>query len=315
VWLLSDFQAVKLAASGAWTTYSVEDFGYALPRAISAVAVDEAGNTWLGMYYPTHPSDPRPPGGVVMIAPDGTWTDYTDQLDGGMLNILADRSGNKWFFERDYITRFDGETWQTYFAVSLRYVIEQHYDDILTTIDRGYREWYVEVPDRVWSFDWLIGRGVNVYDGSQWTTYTPEDGLAHEVVLAMGVDGDDRKWFSTWLGISVLDDNGTSDKSDDVWTTHDLGLKSGYYGDIAIDQDGKVWVATDPGLYMWDGQEWTKYDTTNSGLPDIYVEDILIDGEGVKWFAASGGLTKLIENPPRRFLPLVSRPWRWWRCD
>jgi ligand-binding sensor domain-containing protein len=175
----------------------------------------------------------------------------------------------------------------------------------------------VEVPDRVWSFDWLIGRGVNVYDGSQWTTYTPEDGLAHEVVSSMGVDGDGRKWFSTAGGVSVLDDNGTLDKSDDVWTTFDMGGL-----DIAVDGGGKVWIAIrDPwtfereGVAVWDGSDWRTYDTTNSGLPDNEVNDILVDGEDVKWFATSGGLTKLIENPPRRFLPLVSRPSRWWRCD
>jgi hypothetical protein len=305
MWFLSGGHAVKVSITGQWVTYRAADFGYAPPRYFTAVALDEQGNAWLGMYYPTSPSDPRPPGGVIKIAPDGTWTDYTSQLNGSILEIVADRSGNKWFFERDYITRFDGVSWQTDAEVSLQYLIEQNYADILTTIDRGYRVWYAEAPDRVWCFDWLIGQGVNVYDGSQWTTYTPQDGLAHEVVVSMDVDSHHKKWFSTWVGVSVLNDNGTLDKGDDVWTTYDLGLLSGYYGDIAIDQNDQVWLATDGALYMWNGQVWSRYDTANSGLPANYIGDILIDDENVKWFGTSAGLTKLIEHPFQVFLPLA----------
>jgi hypothetical protein len=269
--------------------------------------VDEAGYTWLTMCVPYLWSDPETDGGLIAIGPDGSWTDYTHLFDMCFYEAVADRTGNKWLTERDYHVRFDGLTWDTYFSEFTGSVIEQHYAEIVTTIDRGYRGWYVEVPDRVWSFNWLIGRGVNVYDGSQWTRYTPEDGLAAEVVLSMGLDDDLNKWFSTWWGVSVFDDNGTLDKSDDVWTTHDLGLPSGYYGDIAIDRDNKVWLATDMGLYVWNGGQWFRYDTANSGLPHNRVHDIFVDDANIKWFGTSGGLAMLIELPYQSFLPWVVR--------
>lgn len=274
----------ELSAAGEWTTYSAEDFGYEPPRQIMAVAVDEGGNTWVGMCVPWLPSTPQTEGGVVMIAPDGSWTDYTDQFDRCIQEVLADRAGNKWFFERDSITRFDGETWQMYSPLP-DYVIEQHYEEILETIDRGYREWYVEAPDRVWCFNWLIGRGVNVYDGSKWTTYTPADGLAYEVVAHMSVDHNSHKWFSTASGVSMLDDGGTLSKDDDVWTTFNMGGL-----DIAVDEEGKVWIAIRDlmtfegrGVTVWNGNEWHIYDTTNSGLFHDQINDILVDGEDVKW--------------------------------
>ncbi len=115
------------------------------------------------MVRPYLPYDPQTEGGVIEIAPDGTWADHTDQLNRCIYSIVTDRSGNVWFFERDTITRFDGESWAMYLNLP-GYVIEQNYEDILTTIDRGYRGWYVEAPDRVWCFDNLIGHGANVYD-------------------------------------------------------------------------------------------------------------------------------------------------------
>jgi len=301
-------QIVKLSAAGQWTTYAVEDFGYGPPKSFSGVAVDAAGNAWLGLCKPWLPGDPQTEGGVLMLAPDGSWIDYTPQFDRCIYEILADRSGNTWFFERDSITRFDGESWVMDWPF-LDWIIEQNYQDILTTIDRGYRQWYVEVPDRVWCFDWLIGQGVNVYDGNVWTTYTPEDGLAHDVVSYMAVGHDGRKWFSTAGGESILDDNGTLDKQDDVWTTLDIfGL------DIAVDEEGKVWIAIrDPstfegrGVTVWDGDEWRTCDTTNSGLPHDRIHDILVDGQDIKWFGTGGGLTLLIETPYQAFLPLVTR--------
>jgi hypothetical protein len=270
--------------------------------------VDEAGYTWLAMCIPYLWSDPETDGGLIAIAPDGSWTDYTSLFDMCFLKAVADCTGNKWLSERDYFVRFDGLTWDKYDHIFMDYVIEQYYADILTTIDRGYRAWYVEVPDRVWSFNWIIGRGVNVYDGSLWTEYTPDDGLAHEIVTGMGADHSGHKWFSTAAGVSMLDDNGTLAKEDDIWTTFDLdGL------DVAVDAQGHVWIVitdseTSPlGVAVWDGANWTIYDTANSGLPHNQVYDIFVDDMNVKWFGTHGGLTLLIELPYQSFLPLITR--------
>jgi hypothetical protein len=309
MWFMSGGQAVEVSHDGEWTTYRADDFGYGPPRDFGAVAVDEAGYTWLTMCVPYLWSDPETDGGLIAIGPDGSWTDYTHLFDMCFYEAVADRTGNKWLTERDNFVRFDGLTWDTYFSEFTGSVIEQHYAEIVTTIDRGYRRWYVEVPDRVWSFNWLIGRGVNVYDGSQWTKYTPEDGLAHEVVTSMGADHSGHKWFSTAGGVSMLDDNGTLDKGDDVWTTFDLnGL------DIAVDAAGNVWVTiTDSvtyewlGVAVWDGANWTIYDTANSGLPHNRIYDIFVDDMDIKWFGTYGGLAVLINLPYRSFLPLITR--------
>jgi hypothetical protein len=308
MWFMSGGQAVEVSHDGEWTTYRTEDFGYGPPRDFGAVAVDEEGYTWLTMCVPYLWSDPETDGGLIAIAPDGSWTDYTSLFDMCFYEAVADRTGNKWLTERDNFVRFDGLTWDTYFSEFTGSVIEQHYAEIVMTIDRGYRNWYVEVPDRVWSFNWLIGRGVNVYDGSQWTRYTPDDGLASDVVLSMGVDGDRNKWFSTWTGVSMLDDNGTLDKSDDLWMTHDLGLYSGHYSDVAIDRNNKVWLTTArEGIYVWDGEQWFSYDTTNSGLPNEEIRCVFVDGNDIKWFGTSGGLTLSIELPYHSFLPWMVR--------
>ena len=42
------------------------------------------------------------------------------------------------------------------------------------------------------------------FNGSTWTTYTTEDGLAHNYVLAIAIDGAGNRWFGTDGGLSVL---------------------------------------------------------------------------------------------------------------
>ncbi len=131
--------------------------------------------------------------------------------------------------------------------------------------------------------------------------------MAHATVSAMTVDTHGHKWFATLSGVSELDDQGTLDKSDDVWTTFPFGGIQ-----TNADQSGKVWIGIRDlrtyeaqGLTVWDGTSWKVYDTSNSGLPYNRIGDILVDDQDVKWFATYGGLTKLVEHPYQVFMPAV----------
>ncbi len=66
-------------------------------------------------------------------------------------------------------------------------------------------------------------------------------------------------------------------------TTED-GLISNQINEIAIDADGKKWLATSRGVSMIDGGTITSYNSDN-GLESNDVKSVVIDSQGNKWFA------------------------------
>jgi len=100
-----------------------------------------------------------------------------------------------------------------------------------------------------------------------------------------------------WLGyidggLDCLDYGGTlSDKSDDVLThfSTDDGLPSNVVNDLALDDDGRLWIATDQGLCYYD----PSYDFIQEvALPNdlsLNVLAVAIDRWGDKWVGTSDG--------------------------
>ncbi len=79
-------------------------------------------------------------------------------------------------------------------------------------------------------------------------------------------------------------------------TTED-GLISNHINEIAIDADGKKWLATSLGVSVIDGANITSYNSDN-GLHRNDVVSVVVDSEGNKWFATKSkfghsGLSKL----------------------
>ncbi|MEN9610249.1 MAG: hypothetical protein RLZZ628_1063, partial [Bacteroidota bacterium] len=54
---------------------------------------------------------------------------------------------------------------------------------------------------------------------------------------------------------------------------------------IAIDVNGTKWLATDRGVYKYDGTNWANYNSSNSSLVSNDVRSVTIDAQGNKWFA------------------------------
>ena len=67
------------------------------------------------------------------------------------------------------------------------------------------------------------------------------------------------------------------------------GLPQNSVYDIAQDQQGYIWFATQSGAARFDGYTYKHYDISN-GLPDDEVNTLLIDHEGKIWFGTQGGI-------------------------
>ena len=86
-----------------------------------------------------------------------------------------------------------------------------------------------------------------------WTIFTTADGLADNLVQAIGSDSKGKLYFGTKNGLSVFD--GTK------WTTYNTenGLASNNILTIAIDKTDGVWIGTDNGVTSIKNGKLTSY--------------------------------------------------------
>jgi len=70
------------------------------------------------------------------------------------------------------------------------------------------------------------------------------------------------------------------------------GLKNLAVNDLVQDRTGFLWLATENGVYRFDGTKFREYGT-RAGLPASYAFDLCIDADGRLWAATTGGVAYL----------------------
>ncbi len=160
------------------------------------------------------------------------------------------------------------------------------------------------------------GGGLTRYTGTEWTTYTPVEGIGDRWVYDVEFDAKGRLWAATWKGLSV--------KEGDSFTTYTEadGLIDKWVYDIAIDKAGLIWAGTEGGISVFDGKTFTNYThadglgaeipadqrkqvmdsnsrhhqsagKANQGYNPNYVLSIAIDDDNIKWIGTWGaGLSR-----------------------
>jgi len=126
----------------------------------------------------------------------------------------------------------------------------------------------------------------------QWVVYDTADGLPWIGVSDVVEDSEGRIWIATngesdpggfgHGGIAIYD--GTS------WSRLDssTGLPSNHIRDLAIDSDGRVWVATDKGIAVFTQGIFHTL-RTHDPLTTNIINDIAVDKNGYVWLATGQG--------------------------
>ena len=142
------------------------------------------------------------------------------------------------------------------------------------------------------------------YDGKTWTTYTTQDGLAHNGVRAVLQDREGHFWFGTRGG-------GVSRYDDKTWTTFTTqdGLGHNAVRGIVQDQEGHFWFGTWGGVSRYNPRvkPWTSFSASSSGAGTLGqagqpawttfsvhndVWTIEQDREGHLWVGAGDGVSR-----------------------
>ena len=162
--------------------------------------------------------------------------------------MLQDRQGRLWFGTRGGVSRYDGQTFETFTS-----------DDGLTNDqvvsmleDRNGDLWFG-----------TKGGGVSRYDGAQFTTLGTGEGLAHPDVHSILQDQSGTLWFGTFGG-------GVSRYDGQVFQGLNVadGLVHDTIHDILQDGRGDFWIATEGGITRYRPQQTH---------PSVHIEEVIAD--------------------------------------
>lgn len=247
---------------------------------VASIAEDRDGNLWFG----THSGASRFDG--------KSFTNFgaDEGLHGAGCQFLIDADGNIWAATNHGVFRFDGTAFKP-FEIPRPEIKDVSY------------KWE---PGKVWSLmqdkqgNMWFGRdgfGATRFDGSSFTHFTKDDGLASNNVSQILEDRQGNIWFASLTsdqpesikegGVARYD--GTSFTSfPDV-----AGLTANDIYTLFADSQGHVWIgATGVGAYRYDGNTFTLFKQTDREdlTRNFGVQDIIEDRLGNLWFGFSGGL-------------------------
>lgn len=212
-----------------WVTFSKEK-GNLPNNSVTALAIDANNTLWVGMYN-----------GDVASFDGKTWENHPG-CGQWIQDMVCDSEGCLWVVTLgDYVWKWDGTSWSQLRSPenNLTSISMDHEGVLWVGGGNGgvYRE-----KNNVWKsisplpeaigycqvtsiaednnqFLWCTfhstagnGGGVGVYDRKSWTIYTTSiSGLVSNQSWGVAVDHENRKWFATESGVSMLLDN-PSDK-------------------------------------------------------------------------------------------------------
>ncbi len=158
---------------------------------------------------------------------------------------------------------------------------------------------YAVTGDRYGNKWFGLAGGVARFNGSSWIKYTVRDGLAGHHVRAITEDTHGGMWFGTEKGVSYF--NGSR------WITYNCsppihrgnndriyrgennqGCPTGLINAIVCGPDGKVWIGTQEGLFMFNGETW-KHFAEKDGLPHNQINALVLDKSGNLWIGTPSG--------------------------
>jgi ligand-binding sensor domain-containing protein len=244
-----------------WTTYTPPD------DTVYEIAVDEQGRVWTATYDGPWVFDDRNwrrphvgdveigaadsvevgGKGVVAIASHTTMAVFDGQQwrvkrpgetlphHGDTVAVADD--GTVWIGTRPGVWRFDGTRW-TRFGTG-----EKFSGNVATSVAVAPNgNLWVGTGHRKPEQGDVEGRGLSMFDGETWRTYTQRDGLNSNVVNAVAVADNGTVWAGTEGGLSRFDG--------EQWTTYTAedGLAGNGVTSIAIDENDTVWTGTHDGV-------------------------------------------------------------------
>ncbi|MBL4655773.1 MAG: hypothetical protein JKY33_08125, partial [Bacteroidia bacterium] len=188
-------------------------------------------------------------------------------------SIVEDKKGVLWFGGRK-LYKYDGQEFQTFDSKELENI--------------GITALHIDHKEDLWIGTWQ--NGVFKYNGSDFTNYTTQNGLTHNIVSSITEDKDRNIWLGTYGGLTKY--NG------DVFEryTPKGELKVSVIYSLMVDYEGNLWIGTaGQGLGVFQGERFIHFNR-EIGLNNDMIWSILEDKKGNMWFGTYGGGVSRVEK-------------------
>ena len=229
------------------------------------------------------------------------------QHDFDSITIAPD--GKVWIGGKNGIAVFDGKNWASFFLpTNLIPIDSAHLDNIIVDQNKmvwaggyGYiyhfdgKSWTREmthisldnmkINTQDGAFWFTLGwDGAMKFDGTNWTTYTHEDGMIDGHVSDISIDKSGKVWLATGDGISSYDGNEWHNYSRELFCPESSCYLDGRILSIAVDADGSVWVAYhEGGLFHYDSGKWERFENDLIFKDYFPVEHMCFTPDGKLW--------------------------------
>ena len=230
--------------------------------------------------------------GAEVVRFDGTaWASVGGGVGSmGAQAVEADDEGRIWLgAARNGLGRLENGTWRFLESIGpAANIIDAIYIDRQSVLWCGFNE-----------------GGVSRFDGQEWVSYTTDDGLVADAISMVGEDLSGKKWFGSFgKGLARLDDNGTADKTDDIWAQFDQNnsVFEGIPGDPNfvvvntwdIDHSGGQWFSNfDVGAqFLSPSGQWSTFRVRAGELTNVRIRDIAVSADSTVWFATDNRLSQ-----------------------
>lgn len=201
---------------------------------------------------------------------DGSrWSKLEGWGIGGVSGLGCASENSIWVAHFQGLSYYDGSSWSTHDNQSVIGSTIGSYEDLLVTPD-----------GRTWV---LTSDGVAMYDGAIWTYFTSGQGFDDQRFFkAITSDAQGRPWVAYSQGVAVFEGG--------EWLRY-KNAKLNSVEDLAVDGQGRVWAASfSDGLFVFENEQWTTYNTENSDLSSNKVRSVAADQNGRIWVGTSWGL-------------------------
>jgi ligand-binding sensor domain-containing protein len=242
---------------------------------VLSLAIDRQNRIWVGAIN----------GLIGMRDSSGSWTLYTPEPSPNgnpnvVWDLVIDGQDRPWARRDTTLVLLDPQAADHIYNGASSGLTDNHVDGI--AVDKKGQLWAVS-----------RGKLIVLGPDNHWTNYaTLPMGIENMPIdYVFAVDDQNQVWMGMYPGVLVLG-------PDRVWQPHTLGDPkiSNLMKDIVIDDQGRVWAASDlQGLFKFEpATGWVTYNQGNSGLAANNVTSLALDGQGQVWIGTSqDGLSKL----------------------
>jgi ligand-binding sensor domain-containing protein len=273
IWVGSYVGAMKLNKNTGIKTYYDKTNAPIPDSWISQIAVDNNGVKWMGTWTK----------GNLLKFDDVNWIVYdtsNSPLPGcAIVSLAIDSSNSIWLSTgctNHGLYKFNGTDWTVY-------------DTSNSSIPSNYIVDILCDANTIWI---ATNFGLAKFDGANWTVYDASNSnYSNDAIVKIEKDSFGNIWLLHYNGVEKFD--GTSFY---IYNNSNTNFPNVNSFSLAIDANNIIWTGCisnnlSPqvlgGIMSFDGNTWTKYDTSNSQITDTGINPVFVDNSNTLWFGCA----------------------------